>query len=474
VTVVDRAAISRLHQRLGNEVGRIQANRVLGSLSAAWVWALRTGLVGGDNPAACVPKFTEQPRERVLSPHELRLIWQCTDSDRPFDRIVRLLLLTACRRQEIGGMRWTEIEGDLLVVPAARMKRSRPHEVPLSSLALAQLPKRNGDGCVFSTTDAGFDGWSRVKKALDGRIASISSPLPPWGLHDMRRTFSTMTHERGLAEPHIIEAVLAHEGAQSGVAGVYNRAAYREQKRAALNAWAELITDIVRETLPADIQATIARGNAAFNKNMIGPACPSIKVKAPAITTIIDPDDQVRRESRLKTKTQRATGRRGQPPMVDRLRVVTIYVDHLEARGVPFATARNSRMNIEVRRRLNGLMANSKDKRKSRRKLITADTVTILLRQVAELRKPAHDHEHAHDEHDHLDHDHGDVQASETLAAVTLPDTAAVEASALAPDSAAEAHEAHAQDDHQEAYGHEDAMQADHAPRAEDGGAAPK
>src|SRR5258708_4510875 len=85
----------------------------------------------------------------------------------------------------------------------------------------------------------------------------------------------------------------------------------------------------------------------------------------------------------------------------------------------------------------------------------------------------AHDHEHAHDEHDLLDHDHGDVQASETLAAVTLPDTAAVEASAAALDSTAEAHEAHAHNDHHEAYGHEDTIQTDQAPRAEDGGAAP-
>src|SRR5260370_25198005 len=85
----------------------------------------------------------------------------------------------------------------------------------------------------------------------------------------------------------------------------------------------------------------------------------------------------------------------------------------------------------------------------------------------------AHDHEHAHDEHDHLDHDHGNVQASETLAAVTLPDTAAVEASAAALDSTAEAHEAHAHNDHHEAYGHEDTIQTDQAPRAEDGGAAP-
>jgi ribonuclease E len=84
----------------------------------------------------------------------------------------------------------------------------------------------------------------------------------------------------------------------------------------------------------------------------------------------------------------------------------------------------------------------------------------------------AHDRELAHDEHDHPDHDHGDVQASETLAAVTLPDTAAIEASAAAPDRAAEVHEAHAHDEHHEAYGHEDTIQADQAPRAEDGAAA--
>jgi integrase len=245
-TELDRAAISRLHQRLATEAGRVQANRVLASISAAWVWALRTGLVIGDNPAAYVPKFTEQARERVLMPAEIKLIWQCTDSLSNFDRIVRMLLLTGCRRQEIGGALWSEIENDLLVVSGARMKGSRAHEVPLSSLALAQLPQRGGGGsCVFSSSGDGFDGWSAAKKRLDERIAELEASIPDWGLHDLRRTFSTMAHERGLADPHIIEAILAHEGAKSGVAGVYNRAAYRDQKRATLKAWAEMVSDIV-------------------------------------------------------------------------------------------------------------------------------------------------------------------------------------------------------------------------------------
>ncbi len=245
-TDIDRAAVSSLHQRLATDAGRVQANRVLASISAAWVWALRTGLVTGDNPAAYVPKFTEQERDRVLTPAEIKLIWQFTEGLSNYDRIVRILLLTACRRQEIGGALWSEIENDLLVGSGARMKGGRAHEVPLASLALAQLPQRaDGDCCVFSISAAGFDGWSAAKRRLDKRIAEAEAPLPAWGLHDLRRTFSTMAHERGLADPHIIEAILAHEGAQAGVAGVYNRAAYRDQKRAALNAWADVVSQIV-------------------------------------------------------------------------------------------------------------------------------------------------------------------------------------------------------------------------------------
>jgi integrase len=250
VAVVDRAAIFRLQQKIGDDAGLVQANRVLATLSAMWSWALRAGLVVGENPAAFVPRFREAERERVLDRAELRLLWRATGSDQPFHRIVRLILLTGCRRQEVGSMQWCEIEGDLWTIPAARMKGGRPHEVPLSTLALAQLPPRVGAGSVFSEGATGFDGWTAAKHRLDAAMAALRAPdapaPPPWGLHDLRRTFSTMMHDRGLAEPHIIEAVLAHRGGQSGVAGVYNRAAYREPKSAALDLWASHVAVLVQ------------------------------------------------------------------------------------------------------------------------------------------------------------------------------------------------------------------------------------
>jgi integrase len=167
-------------------------------------------------------------------------------------------MLTGCRREEIGGLKWSEIEGNLITVPGERTKTRIVHEVPLSPLALAQLPDhREGRAHVFGEAGGGYSGWSRSKARLDGRIARLRVPagsasdddsllcaIPAWGLHDFRRTLSTRLNEAG-ADPHIVEAVLGHAGAKRGVAGVYNRATYRMQKAQLLETWARMITTIV-------------------------------------------------------------------------------------------------------------------------------------------------------------------------------------------------------------------------------------
>ena len=142
--------------------------------------------------------------------------------------------------------------------------------------------------------------------------------------------------------------------------------------------------------LPDAAKAAIKRGRSAYNKakRKSRKTCRYKKSKlSPAIVSVIDPKDQKRRESRLEAKIQAAGGRRGQPPMTDRLRVVAIHVDHLERNGVRFATARDSRMNKAVRERLNSQMAMTNDDRKSRRGTIGPDAVTDLLKQVQELRR---------------------------------------------------------------------------------------
>ena len=163
------------------------------------------------NVAIGVPKNPEIPRERTLTDTELAAIWAATAPLSDYDRIVRLLTPTGCRKSEIGSADWSEVVsqsttvGATLAIAGSRMKNGEPHSVHLSPLALAQLPERKPDGGkLFGKGDNGFSGWSKGKERLDRR-----SGVEDWGLHDLRRTMSTRLHEAGVP-PHHIEAMLAH------------------------------------------------------------------------------------------------------------------------------------------------------------------------------------------------------------------------------------------------------------------------
>src|SRR5262249_23485731 len=98
---------------------------------------------------------------------------------------------------------------------------------------------------VFGT--AGFTNWWRAKVELDKRIAERrGAPLPPWTLHDLRRSFTTHVNELGFAQPHVTETILNHiSGHKASVAGVYNRATYLPEKREALEKWGRYLTGLV-------------------------------------------------------------------------------------------------------------------------------------------------------------------------------------------------------------------------------------
>ena len=275
---VQRAEVAALVRRVEKRSGPAAANKLRTTLAAMWKWASGSGLIAAEtNPVLMVPKAAETgPRSRVLSDAELALIWRCTAGGHDYDRIVRLLLLTAARREEVGAMMWSEVEiaGDGLsatwTLPAARSKNGLPHEVALGHLAVAQLPEQREDSpAVLGNTETGFSGWSQSKVRLDRRMLKAlradfvkqhgrepkagETTLPHWTLHDLRRTFSTWANETGI-EPHVVEAVLNHVSgaAKRGVAGVYNRASYRTQKAAALAAWERHIRATVRLPLAAE------------------------------------------------------------------------------------------------------------------------------------------------------------------------------------------------------------------------------
>ena len=238
VSAIDRAAVAVHLKAIAKDSGAVTANRARSTLSAMFAWAIGEGLCEANPVIGTNKKDEGGSRERVLSDAELAAVWNAT-GDNDYGNIVKLLMLTAQRRDEIGGLEWSEIDQQAKVIslPASRTKNSRPHDIPLSSAALAlvvALPRRTGRALVFGSGEGGYAGWSRSKEALD-ESAKLSEA---WTLHDLRRTAATRMADLGV-QPHVIEAILNHvSGHKSGVAGIYNRSTYAVEKRAALELWA--------------------------------------------------------------------------------------------------------------------------------------------------------------------------------------------------------------------------------------------
>jgi integrase len=223
------------------------------AISALFTWAMQEGWCA-TNPVVGTRKPAEaKPRDRVLTDTELVTVWKaCGDDD--FGRIVRLLILLPCRRQEIGGMCYPEFDDfdtGVWTLPAARSKNHRPLTLTLPPVAMEivraashqRFLARDGRDHLFGTRGGrGYSAWDHSKQALDGRL---NGAVKPWRLHDLRRSVATKMADIGI-EPHIIEAVLGHySGHRAGVAGVYNRSPYEHAVKAALIRWSEHVLTLV-------------------------------------------------------------------------------------------------------------------------------------------------------------------------------------------------------------------------------------
>ena len=254
--------------KIAEERGPFAANRARTTLSSFFGWAMSEGLVETNPVFGTNRPADENHRDRVLDDAELVVIWNaCRDDDH--GRIVKLLLLTGARRDEVGGLPKAEIDlpGRKWNIEATRTKNKRPHELPLSDLAIGILDEaisikgREGRAHVFGdgarakgSADRGFSGWSKARLSLDERIGrSGARPKKPWVLHDLRRTVATRMGDLGVL-PHVVEAVLNHvSGHKAGVAGTYNRALYSAEKRQALDMWAAHVEALIAGATASNI-----------------------------------------------------------------------------------------------------------------------------------------------------------------------------------------------------------------------------
>ena len=252
--VFDAISISEISRRdiairlgeISSAHGPVAANRSRSTLSAFFSWALGEGLVEQNPVVGTNKQAEERARERVLNDPELGTIWNALVDDH-YSQIVRLLTLTGQRRQEVAGMTWHEIDlpKGVWKLPSRRTKNGVEHDVPLSRQAieiLASIEQKKDREFVFGFGEGPFSGFSRCKARFDKRCG-----VTDWTLHDLRRTMVTGMNELGIP-PHVVEAVINHvSGFRSGVAGIYNRARYTDEKKNALQVWADHVSSLAEK-----------------------------------------------------------------------------------------------------------------------------------------------------------------------------------------------------------------------------------
>jgi len=186
--------------------GPIVAAKARAALSTLFMWAMQTGLIEHNPVIGTIQPKDGKPRERVLSDNELAAIWNaCKDDD--YGRIVRLLILLGARRQEIGGLRWSELDldNDRWLLPAQRSKNGRAHELPLMPTTLDivySVPRLASRDQLFGArSNDGFTGWDDQKEALDERSGVVG-----WTLHDIRRSVATKLADIGVQPLYVVRA----------------------------------------------------------------------------------------------------------------------------------------------------------------------------------------------------------------------------------------------------------------------------
>jgi integrase len=251
-----RRHIAAMLDTIEERQGAVQASHVVAYVTKAFNWwatrddEFTSPMIRG----MARSKIADHARDRTLSDDELRAIWAQLDGAGTFGAIVRVLLLTACRRSEVAGMRRSEIDAQgVWTIPAARYKTKRPHQLSLPVEVLAIVEARPAGDVVFANaTGSPFNAWDNPKKALDA-----ASGVTGWTLHDARRTAKTLMQRAGV-RPDISERVLGH--AMGTVEATYDRFSYIEAKREALEKLAAMVEQIINPAPAGNVVAFSAAG----------------------------------------------------------------------------------------------------------------------------------------------------------------------------------------------------------------------
>jgi integrase len=234
------------------------ANRLLAYVRGFMNWCVEQDALPSAPTDRIKAPAKETARDRVLSDDEIRWLWMaCQKIGDPWGPFAKMLLLTGQRKSEVVEMTEKELRGTNWHLAASRTKNARAHDVPLPQAASAALSDKvrvaSKAGLIFTTNGkTPLSGFFKGHKRLADEMTAIATKetggaveIPHWTFHDLRRTAATGMARLGIAV-RITEAVLNHvSGTGGGIVGVYQRHDYAPEKRAALEAWARFVSDLV-------------------------------------------------------------------------------------------------------------------------------------------------------------------------------------------------------------------------------------
>jgi integrase len=185
----------------------------------------------------------KRQRNRILDDSEIAAVWRAAESNGSYGAFVRVLLLTAQRREKVIAMRWDEIsEAGEWTIPTQQREKGNAGVLilpPMARAVIAAQPCLGSNPFVFAGRgDGHIIGFSKLKERFDANLENVK----PWTIHDLRRTARSLMARAGI-RPDIAERVMGH--AIAGVEGVYDRHAYMDEKADALKRLATLIDGIV-------------------------------------------------------------------------------------------------------------------------------------------------------------------------------------------------------------------------------------
>jgi integrase len=242
----------------------VMANRTLAAIRKFFNWCISKAISDASPCAGVTAFWNESARDRVLTDDELRLVILAARRDGfPFGSIVEMLALTGQRREETARVAWAQIDlkNAVWTIPSENAKNGKAHSVHLSEAAQHLIAHAPELGELAFSTDGKtvFQGWSRAVRRLKTMMIEIQTedserqggsaqkvkPIPDWRLHDLRRTVVSGMASLKVA-PHVADKILNHKsGVISGVAAVYQRHEFLEDRKIALTIWANHVAQLL-------------------------------------------------------------------------------------------------------------------------------------------------------------------------------------------------------------------------------------